>query len=109
MEKSFLPYLFQRDTNKFSTRGTTYLSVKQVGLENPNPTLSAEEKCTASCVITGHLIADLWGRKEFKTRDHVIFLQEGSREIQHRHVNNTQAAIEEATGAAHTLDAHTLK
>ena len=35
------------------------------------------ENWTASCVITGHLVAALRGQVEFRTADHSAFLQEG--------------------------------
>ena len=55
----FLPYLFRRATAKPPTRGSTYLTVKYVWLAFSNPTLSASEKCTSSCVIKAHLVAAL--------------------------------------------------
>ena len=57
-----------------------------------NLALSAWENWTAYCVITGHLVAVIWGRIEFNTEDHALILWEGRRDIRRRHVNNKQAA-----------------
>ena len=43
----------------------------------PDPTQTAPEKWTASCVITGHLLTALRGQVEFRTADHSACLREG--------------------------------
>ena len=48
----------------------TRLPVKQAGLDLPDPKKTAPEKWTASCVITGHLVAVLRVEEEFHTADH---------------------------------------
>ena len=52
-------------------RGFTLLPVKHAGLDLPELTLMDPEKWTASCVITGHLIAALRGQVELRMADHV--------------------------------------
>ena len=56
---------------------TTRLQAKQAGLALPDPTKTATENWTASCVITGHLVAELRGQEEFQMADHLACLQEG--------------------------------
>ena len=67
LQNYLLPALFQGATAKSLTKGASCLSVNQAGLEIPNPTLSNLESWTGPCVVTGHLVSDLWVRKEFKT------------------------------------------
>ena len=50
--------------------------VKQAGLALLEPTLTAPENWTKSCVITGQLVAELSGHVEFRTADHSACLQE---------------------------------
>ena len=80
-QNSFLPGLFWGATSKVLAQGVTQLPVKQVGLAITNPNLSDLDNWTASCIVIGHLIADLRGRTEFNTRNHTLLLQEGRWEI----------------------------
>ena len=50
--------------------------MKQAGLELPDPTKKSPENWTASCVITGNLVAALRGQEEFRTADHSACIQE---------------------------------
>ena len=72
--KIFLPVLFRGATAKFPMRGITCLSVKQAGLEIPNPTLSAWYNYMAECVIIWYLVAALCKKTYFKPGDHAIIL-----------------------------------
>ena len=51
-------------------RGVSCLPVKQAGLDVLDPTMTASENWTASCVITGHLVAALRVQVEFRMVDH---------------------------------------
>ena len=62
-------------------QGVTCLPVKQAGLALTNPTLTAPENWTASCVITGHLVAELRGQVKFWTSDHSTYLRKGYTEV----------------------------
>ena len=55
-------------------RVVTRLSVKQAGLDLPDPTITSLENWTASCVITGYLLVVLRGQVEFRTADHLACL-----------------------------------
>ena len=77
-------------------RGVTGLPVKQVGLALPDPSQTASENWTASCVITGHLVAALRGQVEFRTADHSACLREGRTTVGRR----GQRWAEEAMTAA---------
>ena len=64
LQETFLPALFEELGEGAPERGVTRLPVKQAGLDLPDPTLTAPENRTASCVITGHLVAALRGQVE---------------------------------------------
>ena len=81
------------------------LTVKLTGLAIPNHTFSVLENCTASCVVTGHLVTLHQVRTKFITGDHDMILQEGHREIWCRNVHNAQVALEEAIAFGPTLEA----
>ena len=57
--------------------GVTCLPVKQAGLVLPDPTKTAPKKNTASCVITGHLVAALRGQEDSITADNAAYMSEG--------------------------------
>ena len=67
LRETFLPALFRVMGEGAPGRGVTRLPVKQAGLALPDPTLTDPENWTASCVITGHLVAALRGQMEFRT------------------------------------------
>ena len=71
---AFIPVLFQVIREGTPGRGVTHLSVKQVGLALPDPTKTAPENWTASCVITGNLVTALRGQKDLLTADHSVYL-----------------------------------
>ena len=81
LRDTLLPALFEVLGEGAQERGVTRLSVKQARLELPDPTLTAPEKWTASCVITGHIVTALRGQLEFWTADHSACLQEGWTEV----------------------------
>ena len=70
MQETFIPDLFEGLGEGALDRGVTDLSVKQAGLALPDTTYTAPENWTASCVITGHLVAALRGQVELGTADH---------------------------------------
>ena len=70
LTETFVPALFEGLSEGVPERGVTRLPVKQAGLALLNPSQTAPENWTASCVITGHLVAALRGQVEFRTADH---------------------------------------
>ena len=58
--------------------------MKQAGLAIPDPVKTAPENCTASCVITGHLVASLRGQAVFRTSDHTACLRGRRLTVRHR-------------------------
>ena len=92
LRETFLPAHFEGLGEGKPERGVTHLPVKQTVLALPDSTLMAPENWTASCVITGHLIAALRGHGEFRTEDHSACLQELQTAV--RKWNNWQ--VEEA-------------
>ena len=74
LEKSFVLALFKGATVEVSTRGITCPTIKKAGLTILNPNFSTWENWTASCVVTGHLIAYICRQTEFKTRDQYMLL-----------------------------------
>ena len=62
IKEIFVPALYEGLREGVMEQVTTRLSVKQAGLALPDPTQTAPENWTASCVITGHLVAALRGQ-----------------------------------------------
>ena len=59
----------------------------------PDPTQTAPEKWTASCVITGHLLTALRGQVEFRTADHSACLREGRTAVRRRSQQRAEEAL----------------
>ena len=77
LREVFVPALFQGLTEGLPTRENTCLPAKQADLAIPDPVKTAPENWTASCVITGHLVAALRGQAVFRTADHTACLRGG--------------------------------
>ena len=77
LKDTFVFALFEGLGEGIPEQGVTLLPVKQAGLALLYPSQTAPEKCTASCVIKGYLVAALRGQVEFRTADHSACLQEG--------------------------------
>ena len=84
LREIFVPALYKSLREGAPKQEITRLPVKQAGLALPNPTQTAPENWTASCVITGHLVAALRGQVEFRTADHSSCLREGRTAVRRR-------------------------
>ena len=84
LRETFVPALFEGMGDSIPERGFTCLQVKQAGLDLPDPSETAPDYGTASCIITGHLVAALRGQVEFRTADHSACLREGRTEVRQR-------------------------
>ena len=40
-----------------------------------NPTLYDPDNCMAFCIVTGHLVADIWVRTEFRSGNHTMIFK----------------------------------
>ena len=56
-----MPGSFEGLREGMTERGVTRLLIKQAGLALPDPSHTAPDNWTASCVITGHLVTVLRG------------------------------------------------
>ena len=81
LQEIFLQDFFQGATDQIPGRAITGLPVKQARIALPNPTWTAEEIWTASCVITGHLIVALRRTAESRSGNHALLMGEGREEI----------------------------
>ena len=95
LQETFLPDLFQGLGEGAPGRGVTRLPAKQVGLALPDLTKTAPGNWTASCVITGHIVAAIRGQVEFQTTDYLVCLQEGRTVVQKRSVLRAEEALAE--------------
>ena len=77
LKETFVPALFEGLGGGIPERGVTRLPVKQAVLAVPDPSQTAPEDWTASCVIIGHLVASLRVQVEFRAADHSDCLREG--------------------------------
>ena len=109
LKETFVPALFKGLGNGVPERGVTCLSAKQVGLALPDPSQTAPENWTASCVITGHLVAALGGQVEFRTVDHSACLQGGRTAVRRRGQRRAEEALTAAMEGPPILHAHRLR
>ena len=72
----FLPDLFQGETSQIPGRAINSLLVKQAGIALSNPTRNVRANWTASCVITGHLVAALRGTAKLRSDNHALLMGE---------------------------------
>ena len=77
LKETFFPALFEGMHEGVPSRGVAHLPAKEAVLALPDPSQTAPENCTASCVITGHLVAAIRGQVEFWTADQSACLREG--------------------------------
>ena len=77
LRKMFILSLFQGVVEGTLGWGFARLPVKQTGLALTDPTKTGPKNWTASCVITGNLVAALRFQEEFRTADHSAYMREG--------------------------------
>ena len=78
LREIFVPALFRGLSEGLPERENTCLMVKQAVLALPYPVQTDPENWTASCVITGELVAALKGQVVFRTADHSACLRGGA-------------------------------
>ena len=81
LQDIFLLALFQGSTTHIPRRVITGLPVKQAGISLLHPTQTAGGNWTASCGITGHLVAVLRGTADFRSGNHALLMGEGREDI----------------------------
>ena len=74
LQNTFLPDLFQGGMSQIPRRAITGLPFKKSGVALPDPTHTTGENWMASCIITGHLAAELHKTDEFRSGDHALLL-----------------------------------
>ena len=79
--EEFLAALFLKAEVHIPGRTITGFMVKHVGLVIPDSTLKPQGNWTTLCVVIGHLVAALWGRVKFRSRDHAQPLNGSHTEI----------------------------
>ena len=100
-----LPALFKGDTSQIPMIAVTGLTVKQAGIALPGHTQTVGTNWMESCVITGHLVAELRGTDEFRARVCALLMIEGRGNIHRRHAEDAEMALGEAQAAASMADA----
>ena len=65
LREEFIPSLFIELRKGNVGMGVTRLPMKQADLDLPDQAKTPPDNCKPSCVITGHLVADLNGQEEF--------------------------------------------
>ena len=93
LQEVFLLTFFRGLTEGLPTRANTRLLVKQAGLAIPDRVQTAPENWMASCVITGHLAADLRGQAAFRTADHTACLMGVRMAVRYRGEQRAKAAL----------------
>ena len=84
LRETFVPALLEELGEGALDRGVTRLPVKQAVLALLDPTLTAPEKWTASCVITRHPIAALIGKVEVWAADNSACIWYGWTSVRQR-------------------------
>ena len=78
-------------------------------MDLPEPTLTAFENWTASCVITGHIVAALRGEDNLRAADHTSFLREGTEDVWKRYLMWAEMALTETLAGAPVQVSHLLR
>ena len=81
LHDALLPSLFKGSKYHIPRRAVTYLSVKQAGIAQPNPTQTAGSKWEVSYVITGQHVAALRSMAEIRSGNYTLLMVEGRDEI----------------------------
>ena len=89
--------------------GIARLRMKQERLSLPDPTKTAPENWTVSCVITGHTVEEIRCKEELQTPDHAVILKEGWGDVQNSNAMRSEAALEETLAGAPAQVAHRLQ
>ena len=84
------------------------MSVKRARIALPEPTRTARDNRTASCVITVPLITALRGTAEFSSIGHAFLMGEGREEIQRQHAEEADTTLLEERAAVSKPDAQRL-
>ena len=100
MRDILIPSLFQGATTQIPGIAITSLRVKQSGIAHHNPTMITGENCTASCMLTGHLVTSLRGTAKFNSGDHTLLMGEERKEIHQQHAEEADTALRESRAAA---------
>ena len=109
LREIFVPELFKGLREGVLERENTRLPAKQAGLALPDPLQAAPEKWTASCVITGHLVASLRGQVVFQTADHLACLWRGQLAVRHRGEKRAEEALMAALEGAPVLQERRMR
>ena len=105
LREIFVPDLFRGLLEGLPKRENTCLPVKQAYLVLPDPVQTAPKNWTASCVITGHLVAALRGQVVFWTTDHSACLWEVWMSVRHRGEKRAEEALTAALEGAPVMQA----
>ena len=100
---SLMLNLFQGVGEGIMGRGITCLPVKQTGLTLPDPRLMDPENWTASCVITGNIVAALMLQDEFKMENHAEFIRERREYVRKRNERRSEESLTETLAGAPVL------
>ena len=96
LRNTFLPYLFKGDTSHIPGRVVTGVPVNHSGIALTDPTHTFGANCTASCIITGHLVTEIHGTAEFRSGYHALLMGEGRYEIRRWHAEAVDTELREA-------------
>ena len=83
--------------------------MRQAVLALPDGTKMAPENWTASCVITGHLVAELRGQVEFWRADHLTCLREGQTAVRRWEQSRAEEALTAALEGGLVLHARRMR
>ena len=108
LREIFVPALFEGLREGVPEREHTRLLVKQAGLALPDPIQTAPENWTASCLITGYLVAALRGQVEFRTADHSACLRESRTAVRKRGEIRAEEALTAVLERALVLQARRM-
>ena len=89
-------------------RAITSMPVKQTRITLPDQTRTAGANWTASCVTSGHLVAELRGTAKFRPGNHALLMGEGMERIIRRYAGEAEIALGESRSDVSNSDAQRL-
>ena len=109
LREEFLPYLFLRAAEHMSKWKVMRFPAKNAGLKIPDPTLTSQGNWNVSCMVTGHLIADLRGYFEFLSGDHGQLPTNDRAEIWRWKGKEAEEALSDEVRGLSLMEGHRLR
>ena len=105
LRDTFLPAIFQGAAFQTPGRSITGLPIRQAGFAPPDPIQTVGSNWVVSCVITGHLVAEIRGMDELRSGDRALLMGDVREDIWWQRAEVVETSLGEDRAAASKTDA----